>query len=165
MDHEQVTFLSQDTEERATALFWGGLGCAPRAARRNDGGPLRGRQGTPLRPLYGIDLVLYVPALEGLGGFQGTHAQTPLHGYCTPCSKVVKYATVRCRPSSNGTLGSHPRVRLASVISGWRCVGSSCGRGLKTILECVPVSFSTISATSRIVYSPGFPKFTGPIQS
>src|SRR5262245_23305743 len=165
MDDEQIALLSQDTVESTAALLWTGLRCAPRRAHFNNSTPLRRRESAPLRPLHGIDLMLHVPALEGLGGFQGTHVQTPLHGYCTACSKVVKYATVRCKPSSNGTLGSHPRVRLASVISGWRCVGSSCGRGLKTILECVPVSFRTISATSSMVYSPGFPKFIGPTQS
>src|SRR5574341_1038613 len=129
MDREQITLLSQYTVEGTTALFWAGLRCAPCRARCNNGGPLRRRESAPLRPLHGIDLVLHVPALEGLGGFQGTHGQTPLYGYCTACSKVVKYATVRCRPSSSPTLGSQPRVRLASVISGWRCVGSSFGRG------------------------------------
>src|SRR5437764_4929046 len=123
MGHEQVALLSQDTEERTTAPFWGGLCCGPGGARRADSGALRRREGTPLWPMHGIDIMLYVPALKGLRGFQGTHAQTPLHGYCAVCSKVVKYATVRCKPSSSVTLGSHLRVRLASVISGWRCVG------------------------------------------
>src|SRR5262249_46827947 len=165
MDHEQVALLSQDTEEGTTALFWVCLCCAPHSTRGAHGSAPRRRESAPLRPLHGIDIVLHVPALEGLRGFQGTHGQTPLHGDCTVCNKVLKYATVRCKPSSSVTLGSHPRACLASVISGWRCVGSSCGRGLKTILERAPVSFSTISATSRMVYSPGFPKFTGPIQS
>src|SRR5712691_5948116 len=165
MDYEQVALLPQDTVEGTAALFWAGLRYAPCCARRANGGTLRRRASAPLRPLHGIDLVLRVPALEGLGSFQGTHGQTPPHGYCMACSKVVKYATVRCKPSSSPTLGSHPRVCLASVISGWRCVGSSCGRGLKTILERAPVSFRIISATSRMVYSPGFPKFIGPMQS
>lgn len=46
-----------------------------------------------------------------------------------PSNKVVakldhknclKYATVVRRPSSSGTIGSHPSVLLAKEISGWR---------------------------------------------
>ena len=37
-------------------------------------------------------------------------------------------------PSASGTLGSHFRIFLALVMSGLRCLGSSCGSGLWTIL-------------------------------
>lgn len=40
-----------------------------------------------------------------------------------------KYATVFANPSRSGTVGCHWRRSLASVMSGWRCLGSSCGNG------------------------------------
>src|SRR5215471_19550045 len=40
-----------------------------------------------------------------------------------------KYSSVVTRPCSSGTFGSHPSLVRASVMSGLRCLGSSCGSG------------------------------------
>ena len=44
------------------------------------------------------------------------------------------------KPSASGTLGAHLRYRVARVMSGRRCFGSSWGRGLKTSLLPDPVA-------------------------
>src|SRR5262245_157472 len=40
-----------------------------------------------------------------------------------------KYSMVLRRPSSRATVGVHPSRSPASVMSGWRCFGSSSGSG------------------------------------
>ena len=70
------------------------------------------------------------------------------------------------RPGSSAHLRLPAELRLgASVMSGWRCVGSSAGSGRCTIFEREPVSSITSSASSRIVNSPGLPRLTGPVKS
>src|SRR4051812_22983167 len=51
-----------------------------------------------------------------------------------------KYSMVRISPSSTETVGSQPSASRASEISGWRCFGSSAGRGWKMMRELEPVS-------------------------
>ena len=48
-------------------------------------------------------------------------------------------------------------------MSGWRCFGSSCGNGSKTIFDFAPVILITFSASSSMVNSPGLPRLTGPM--
>ena len=75
-----------------------------------------------------------------------------------------KKSTVSLRPSANFTFGSHPSFAFANEISGWRCLGSSCGSGWLTKFEVDAVSFRTSSASSRIVNSIGLPRLTGPVK-
>ena len=89
-------------------------------------------------------------------------ANPPAGRSAISCSK---YGIVRRKPSSNGTTGLHPNFDCAIAISGRRCRGSSCGNGRCTTRDCEPVSATTRSASSRIVNSPGLPRFTGPITS
>src|SRR5512139_582317 len=77
----------------------------------------------------------------------------------------LKYAIVRFRPSSNGTVGAHASEERANEISGWRWRGSSWGKGRNTSFERLPVSFRVISASSRMVNSTGLPRLTGPVIS
>src|ERR1700722_12723065 len=74
---------------------------------------------------------------------------------------VLKYAIVSVSPSARCTLGSHLRIFLALVMSGLRCLGSSCGSGLKTILLFERVALMICSANWTIVISAGLPMFTG----
>ena len=64
-------------------------------------------------------------------------------------------------PSARFTCGSHLRMVFALVMSGFRCLGSSCGNGLKTILLLDFVALMMASANSSIVISRGLPMFTG----
>ena len=66
------------------------------------------------------------------------------------------------RPSSNEVRGCQSSNAPALVMSGLRCVGSSTGSGSLTISELEPVTSTASSASSRTVYSDGFPMFTGP---
>ena len=66
-------------------------------------------------------------------------------------------------PISSGILGSHPRISLALVMSGRRCLGSSPGRGRWMIFELEPVCLIASSASCKMVNSPGLPMLTGPI--
>ena len=78
----------------------------------------------------------------------------------------LKYAIVRASPSRSGIFGSQPSFARASVMSGLRCSGSSAGSGRALmIVDLLPDSSTVISASSRIVNSPGLPMFTGPVTS
>ena len=85
--------------------------------------------------------------------------------YFPAASSFRKKSTVWARPSRSGIVGSQPSVALARVMSGRRRTGSSCGSGWKTISDVEPASSLTIVASSRIVNSPGLPRFTGPTSS
>ena len=52
----------------------------------------------------------------------------------------LKYSIIRSSPSSNSIVGCHPSFSFANDISGCRCLGSSCGKGLKTIFEADPTN-------------------------
>ena len=67
-------------------------------------------------------------------------------------------------PLCNGTLGCHPSFSCAMDMSGFRITGSSCGRGFRTSSDFDPVISSTISASSMMVNSTGFPRLTGPVK-
>src|SRR5256886_93128 len=73
----------------------------------------------------------------------------------------LKYASVSFNPSSNPTLGSHFRMRLALVMSGQRRFGSSCGSGSNTIGGTSSKCLRMSSANSRMVISAGFPTLVG----
>ena len=64
-------------------------------------------------------------------------------------------------PSASGTFGAHFRIFFARVMSGWRCFGSSCGKGLKTISLRELVVRMICLAKLRTVISTGLPMFTG----
>jgi hypothetical protein len=66
-------------------------------------------------------------------------------------------------PWSRLTFGSHLRSLLASVISGWRTLGSSSGRGLKTTFDLLPVISMTFRASCSTVISFGLPTLMGPV--
>ena len=59
-------------------------------------------------------------------------------------------------------VGSQFKSAFAFEMFGWRCLGSSCGKGLLLILDFEPVSSSTFSASSKIVNSFGFPRLGRP---
>ena len=59
-----------------------------------------------------------------------------------------KYLMAWTRPSSSGTLGSHPRKRRAFVMSGRRCFGSSPGSGMWITFEDDPVCLIARSASA-----------------
>jgi hypothetical protein len=77
------------------------------------------------------------PPLGGLGGKKALSAITGDWGVETKGKKIkmfyfstfLKYSTVFANPVSASTFGDQPSSFLASVISGWRCFGSSRGRG------------------------------------
>src|SRR5512137_2561159 len=54
-------------------------------------------------------------------------------------SSFRKYSIVTLKPSSTSTFGCQPSFCFASVMSGWRWVGSSDGNGFRTIFEREPV--------------------------
>jgi len=66
----------------------------------------------------------------------------------TGCYRMdLKYAIVRSRPSSKGTVGAQASEERANAISGWRWRGSSCGSGRNASFERLP----SVSASSRPV--------------
>lgn len=81
---------------------------------------------------------------------------------CLAFPNVPKYLIVLFNPSSNCTPGTHPKVSRAREMSGFLCIGSSEGSGLKTNLDEAPVSLITISANCRMVNSCGLPRLMGP---
>src|SRR5512133_2853527 len=77
---------------------------------------------------------------------------------------LLKYSTVLANPVSASIFGDQPNSFLASEISGFRCLGSSWGRGRYTIFDFDFVIFIIMSARAEIVISTGFPRFTGPVK-
>jgi hypothetical protein len=72
---------------------------------------------------------------------------------------------MRCKPSLSAVTGSHPSASRARVISGFRCCGSSLGRGLYSSFEPEPHKSTTMSVSSRMVNSRGFPQVYGLVKS
>src|SRR6516162_2176986 len=70
---------------------------------------------------------------------------------------LEKYPIVLAKPSLKETLGDQPRIFLALVMSGRRCLGSSCGSGRKTILLLDLVVATISSANCNMVISVGLP--------
>src|SRR4051812_23730924 len=57
-----------------------------------------------------------------------------------------KYSMVFAKPASSWVFGSHCSFSLAREISGRRCLGSSLGKGRRSIFDLEPVNFTTSSA-------------------
>ena len=70
-------------------------------------------------------------------------------------------ATVAASPASKVTFGRHPSSSIAREISGRRRVGSSTGRGQRSIFEREAVSIMIRSARSSTESSKGFPILIG----
>src|SRR5580698_7108609 len=66
---------------------------------------------------------------------------------------LEKYPIVWVSPTVKETFGDQPRIFFALVMSGLRCLGSSCGSGLKTILLLDLVVRMISSANCSIVNS------------
>src|SRR4030065_1931501 len=77
--------------------------------------------------------------------------------------KSLKYSTVFLRPVIKSIFGFHPSFSLARVMSGHLLLGSSWGKGLKTILDSEPIRSIINLAKSKILISFGLPKFRGPV--
>src|SRR6202022_1281626 len=72
-----------------------------------------------------------------------------------------KYSSVRRSPSSRPPSGCQPSLVRARVMSGWRRVGSSTGKGPCTISLFAPASLMIVSASCSMVTSCGLPRLTG----
>jgi len=72
-----------------------------------------------------------------------------------PTTRAFEIANGCFQPCSRGMTGSHPMIRRAIVMSGWRCP-----RSLREVDQnqfgTEPVNFMTMSASWRMVNSPVF---------
>ena len=104
--------------------------------------------------------------LDGGRPMSGTGAPCAPGSRCRSCPRSFGTSrNVRIRPSAAGPRAPSPSTSRASVMSGWRWVGSSVGSGSNTISDDEPVTSSTAWASSRIVNSFGLPMLTGPTWS
>src|SRR5262249_13328741 len=75
-----------------------------------------------------------------------------------------KCSIVLASPVSSGTVGSHPSFWRARLMSGLLRAGSSGRGGWQLIADELRDSLMQSWASSRIVNSSGFPRFTGPVK-
>ncbi len=76
-----------------------------------------------------------------------------------------KQSIVKRSSSSKAASNYQFSLLMARVISGRRLTGSSGPMGKYSITELDPVALMRISASSRLLISCGFSKFTGPMNS
>src|SRR5437879_1361382 len=102
----------------------------------------------------------------GVDHVRADEARPTRHQYLHALRTTGRKKSIVLRsPSSSATWGSQPSSVRALVMSGWRTLGSSSGRGRNTISLFEPVSALIRSANWRIEISIGLPQLTGSLWS